>query len=161
WTSRNGRDAVVRVIAGTDTRRRPITIGRGPWLGKSGRVDHFEELLDWERDDVRALDAADDAARWSDGKDSSRDLVAFYSRRAGNPLVGRADVLDLGLGDEQQAFDLVVLVDCAPGGQAWLPDFVRGRTQHGWELALRVRDGQHAELVDSSWHDVPGWRGAY
>ena len=162
WTGKAGGDAVVRVLAGTDVRRRPITIGRGPWLGRSGNTDHFEDLLDWERDDCRGVEAFDDARPQGDGKDASRDLVAFYSRREGESLFLRADLLDLGLGDEQGAVDLVVLIDCAPGGQAWLPDFVRGRTAHGWELALRVRD-QRAALIDAGWHEVggaypPSWR---
>ena len=162
WTSKGGRDAVVRVVAGTDVRRRPVTIGRGPWLGRSGGVDQFEELLEWEQDDCRGVDPADDALPLGDGKDASRDLIAFYSRREGEALFLRADLLDLGLGDEAHALDLVVLIDCAPGGQTWLPDFVRpARTAHGWELALRVRDGDRAELVDASWKAAGGWRGAY
>src|SRR5690606_27750801 len=122
-----GRDARVAVRAGAATRRRPITIGRGPWLGRSGKLDLFEELQDWEHADCRGVDAADDARSLGDGKDAARDLIAFDSRREGDALYLRADVLDLGLGDEGGALDLVVLVDCGPGGQVSLPDFVRGR----------------------------------
>ncbi len=161
WTSVGGRDARVAVRAGAATRRRPITIGRGPWLGRSGKLDLFEELQDWEQADCRGVDAADDARPLGDGKDASRDLIAFYSRREGDSLYLRADVLDLGLGDERDALDLVVLVDCGPGGQVWLPDFVQGRADFGWDLAITLDHGQAARLRDASWRDVPGFQGAY
>lgn len=160
WTSLQGRDARVQVRAGASTRRRPITLGAGPRLGRSGRLEHFEDLQDWEHADCRGVDPADDARALGDGKDASRDLIAFYSRREGEALYLRADLLDLGLGDEQQALDLVVLVDCGPGGQVWLPDFVTGRADFGWDLAVSVDHGQAARVRDAAWRDVGGFLGA-
>ncbi|MCO5172279.1 MAG: hypothetical protein M9894_38770 [Planctomycetes bacterium] len=161
WGSLQGRDARVAVRAGAPSRRRPITIGRGPWLGKSGTLDLYEELQDWEYADCRGLDPADDARSFGDGKDASRDLIAFYSRREGDALYLRADLLDLGLGDERAALDLVVLVDCAPGGQTALPDFVHGRTAFGWDLAITVDHATAARVRDAQWRDVGGFLGAY
>ena len=160
WAKANGRDGRVLVRAGARVRRRPITIGPGPFLGRSGQTDYFEALQDWELADCRGGDAADDARGLGDGKDASRDLVAFYSRREGGALFLRADLLDLGLGDERGALDLVVLVDCAPGGQAWLPDFAQGRVAGGWEVAVRVRDGHDIRVCDATWQPLPGALGA-
>src|SRR5690606_33508491 len=154
WSSVGGRDARVAVRPGAPTRRRPITIGPGPWLGRSGRLDLFEELQDWEHADCRGVDPADDVRRLGDGKDAARDLIAFYSRREGDALWLRADLLDLGLGDELGALDLVVLVDCAPGGQVWLPDFVPGRADFGWDLAITLDHATSARVRDASWRDV-------
>lgn len=161
WSSVGGRDARVAVRPGAPTRRRPITIGPGPWLGRSGRLDLFEELQDWEHADCRGVDPADDVRRLGDGKDAARDLIAFYSRREGDALWLRADLLDLGLGDELGALDLVVLVDCAPGGQVWLPDFVPGRADFGWDLAITLDHATSARVRDASWRDVGGFLGAY
>jgi hypothetical protein len=157
----SGGDYRVEVRAGESTRRRPITIGRGPWLGRSSGLDLYEDLQDWEYLDCRGVDPADDAVVLGDAKDASRDLVAFYSRRERGQLYLRADLLDLGLGDEQGSLDLVVLIDCAAGGQRWLPDWVKGQTGLGWDLAVTVRDGQRARLLNAAWGDESaGFRGA-
>jgi len=160
WTSRNGADARVAVRVGTTVRRRPIAIGQGPWLGRSGTRDYYEDLQDWEYLDCRGVDPADDARGQGDAKDASRDLIAIYSRRQGGDLFLRADLLDLGLGDEGGALDVCFLIDCAPGGQTWLPDFVRGQTAIPWELAVIVRDGQTALLLDARWRRLQGFLGA-
>lgn len=161
WSSPGGRDARVAVRSGAATRRRPITLGQGPWLGRSGRLDLFEELQDWEHADCRGIDPADDARPLGDGKDAGRDLLAFYSRREADALYLRADLLDLGLGDEAHALDLVILVDCGPGGQTALPDFVRGRAGFGWDLAITLDHATSARVRDAAWRDVGGFLGAY
>lgn len=166
WETRAGQDARVAVRSGAPSRRRPITLGRGPSLGRSGRVELFEELQDWEAGDCRGMDRADDARDLGDGKDAARDLIALYSRREADALYLRADLLDLGLGDEQTALDVVVLVDCAPGGQTWLPDFAQApsgaQLQTGWELAITVDHGTAVRVLDAAWRTVAGAsRGAY
>jgi len=156
-----GGDYRIAVVAGTETRRRPITIGRGPWLGRSSGLDLYEDLQDWEYLDCRGVDPADDALTLGDARDASRDLLAIYSRRERGQLFLRADLLDLGLGDETHALDVVFLIDCGPGGQRWLPNFVSGKTRMRWDLALTVRDGQTTEILDADWRDQSGWaRGA-
>jgi hypothetical protein len=157
----SGADGDVKIEAGALTRRRPITLGPGPWLGRSGTVDLFEQLQDWEYLDCRGVDPADDARSLGDGRDAARDLLAVYSRREGDHLYLRADLLELGLGDEHGALDLTVLIDAAPGGQTWLPDFVRGKAGAGWELALTLRHDQEAVLRDASWSAVTGFAGAH
>ncbi len=161
WGAQRGRDARVEVRAGTPSRRRPITIGRGPALGRANGVTWHEDFQDWEYLDCRGLDPADDARDLGDGRSAARDLVALYTRREGDAFFLRADVLDLGLGDEQRALDVVFLIDCAPGGQQHLPDFVHGRAGTGWELALTVRDEQRASLVDATWRAAPGHLGTH
>lgn len=157
WRRARGADGAVAIRAGAQVRRRPITIGAGPLLGRSSGQDRFEELQDWELADCRGVDPADDARALGDGQDAARDLVAFYSRREAGALFLRADLLELGLGAEAGALDLVVLVDCAPGGERWLPDYAAGRLAGGgWELAVRVRDGSTVELIDSSWLPLVG-----
>ncbi|MGE0709757.1 MAG: hypothetical protein AB7N76_21950 [Planctomycetota bacterium] len=152
----NGGDARVEVRAGAQVRRRPITVGRGPWLGSSGKVDLYEDFQDWEHQDLRALDPADDARALGDGQDASRDLLALYSRIEDGALFLRADLLDL----EAQAPHLVVLVDWAPGGQTWLPSYADGRCAEGWEAAIVVAGerAQDIQVWDASWQLQPAAR---
>src|SRR5438270_764507 len=74
----------------------------GPSIGKAGGVEYHEDLLDWQAEDCRALDAADDVVALGDGEDASRDLVALYERREGRNVFLRADLLDLALGAEMR-----------------------------------------------------------
>jgi len=136
-----------------------ITIGAGPWLGRTAGRDWYEELQDWRVEDVRALDAAGDVA----GGDPSRDLVALYARDEGDSLFLRVDLLDLELGAEAHSLNVIFLIDCAPGGETWLPDFVRGRAAIPWDLALIVYDAHAFRLYDASWNALPAnlYRGAY
>jgi len=52
WDSDNGRDYRVAITAAS-AGARPITIGRGPSIGRCGGVEYFEELQDWTAEDVR------------------------------------------------------------------------------------------------------------
>lgn len=129
----------------------PITIGPGPLLGAPSGVAYHEDLMDWAIDDVRRIDPAGDARRLGDGEDFARDLIAFYSRRTARELFLRVDLLDLGFGSEGRALDLAVLVDFAPGGQAYLPHFLAATTAHPWEFALVLRDGGDFVAYDADW----------
>jgi len=162
WTrGRQNRDAQVRFSAGAPSRRRPITVGRGPVQGVSSGVTVYEDFQDWEHADLLSLDPSDDARDLGDRKTQSRDLLALYGRREAGVLYLRADLLDLGLGDEQGALEVGFLVDWAPGGERWLPDFADGMCAEGWELALLVRDGQTLDVFDASWNQVPDARAAH
>lgn len=172
WDSNGGRNYTVALVdAGqAPVHRRPISIGRGPWLGQLAGVDQFEDVLDWDATDCRGVTPSGDERRLNDGLDDSRDLVALYSRRENGSLFLRADLLDLALGAESSGgvvLGFLVSWDNAQGGQTWLPDFAHGQTAHPWKLALLVRDENHYEVFDSSWNllssDVKpnGWfRGA-
>ncbi len=146
----------------------PITVGRGPSLGWAAGEEYFEQLQDWEQADVRALDPAGDSRSGFDGLDRSRDLLAFYSRQENDSLYLRFDMLDLALGAENGSLNLGVLIDVAPGGQHALPDFLAGRSAHGWELALLIYDTNAYVIYDRDWNVVSGgqinpwvFKGAY
>ncbi|MBL4850037.1 MAG: hypothetical protein JKY65_31295, partial [Planctomycetes bacterium] len=162
WThGRQGKDATVRFQAGAPSRRRPITIGRGPRLGTSSGVVHYEDFQDWEHADLVSLDPSDDARDRGDRQTASRDLLALYGRREAGALYLRADLLELGLGDELGGLEVVFLLDWAPGGERWLPDFADGVCAEGWELAIVVRDGQTIDVFDASWNAMPDARRAH
>jgi hypothetical protein len=171
WDSNGGKNYRLPLAAPgqAPVRRRPITIGRGPWLGSLASVDQFEDLLDWELADCRGVDPAGDERRLSDGLDDSRDLVAFYARRESGTLFLRVDVLDLALGAETQGgVVLGFLVSWGAPGQTDLPNFAAMKTSKPWNLALVVRDSAHFQAFDGRWNalasngnDPRGWfRGA-
>ena len=152
WThGRGGGDAQVRFRPGVPSRRRPITVGRGPSLGRSSGVEHFEDFQDWEHADLLALDPADDGIDLGGAFGASRDLLALYGRREEGALFLRTDHLDLALGAERGELEVVFLLDWAPGGERWLPDFAAGQAAEGWELAIVVRDGGEVLVYDASW----------
>ena len=162
WSAgRDGKDARVAIRAGAQARRRPITIGRGPYLGTSGKLDRYEHFMDWEHADLRALDPADDARSLGDAKDHGRDLLAFYSRLEEGALYLRADMLDFGVGDESGAMDLVVLLDWEQGGQTWLPAFHKGQTATGWEAAILIKDKGEVDVFDATWNLLPAGKNVH
>lgn len=167
WDSNGGRDYRVALADNVPIHRRPIAIGPGPVLGKAGSVEYREDLLDWDLEDCRGLDPADDVRTLGDGEDAGRDLIAFYSRREGGNLFLRADLLDLALAAESRgALVLGVLIEWGGAkGQEWLPDFAHTKTTHPWNAALVVRGPQSVKLHDASWTTVldeksPLWKGA-
>jgi hypothetical protein len=152
--------------------RAAITIGSGPAVGTDrAGVTWYEEFQDWTHADLRALDQAglaDAVYDWNDGFKDSRDLVAFYSRfenRGGqDDFLMRVDLHDLALGAENGNLDLYVAIDCAPGGQVWLPDFLDVQTDRPWEVVLGVyRSGTVAgtdfRLYDRDFNQP--WNSAY
>ncbi|MEZ0230837.1 MAG: hypothetical protein ACAI25_19620 [Planctomycetota bacterium] len=167
WDSNGGRDYRIALADGVPVHRRPITIGSGSTIGKAGGVEYREDLNDWDLEDCRGLDAADDARALGDGEDAGRDLIAFYSRRENGNLYLRADLLDLALGAESRGV-LVLGFLVSWGGQKsteWLPDFAQTKTKHPWNAALVVRGPQSVKLYDASWSTVldeksPRWKGA-
>lgn len=123
----------------------PITIGKGPSLGSDHAFppnEYFEEFQDWTHADCRALDKvgglAGDRYDFADGYDDSRDLMAFYARLEDGKLFLRADFFDLALGAENNNLDLYVAIDCAMGGQEWMPDNTNVKAQYAWERCVAL-----------------------
>jgi len=129
-----------------------ITIGPGPSIGidKRGTV-WYQEFQDWTYNDLRALDTNADVTNW-DGNNTSRDLVAFYSRDEGTNYFFRVDLFDLGFQIENGGLDLYVLIDCVNGGRTSFPDSVRCNVDpsHPWDIAVKVYDTVYRFVEDSS-----------
>jgi hypothetical protein len=145
-----------------------ITIGAGPFLGTdSAGNSYYEEFQDWTHTDTRALDGAGATVggryNFNDGYDDSRDLIAFYSCVSGANTYLRVDLYDLALGAENGNLDIYVAIDCAPGGQTWMPDFtdVQVDPAHGWEVCVKLYDAVNFDVVDQSFGSIGGFLGAY
>ncbi|HZU98276.1 MAG TPA: hypothetical protein VFF73_16340 [Planctomycetota bacterium] len=156
WDNNGGNNYKVQLVTGAPVRRRPITIGAGPYIGTVGGQAYTEDVLDWQAEDCRGVDPSDDEVLLGDGEDESRDLIAFYSRRENGNLYLRVDLLDLGLGSEQRgSLVLGFLMEWGgQNGQAYLPEFAALKTAHPWNAALMVHDEQTATLYDASWNTV-------
>ena len=134
----------------------PIQIGRGPAIGSVNGVTRYREFLDWTWNDLRALDpyeggggnnqGGDIYPAW-DGWDSSRDLVAFYTRDGGDTNFGgdgkfyfRIDIHDLQANAEAANLDLYVVIDIGnPAiGERVLPDEVDTLTDMRWNAVIAV-----------------------
>ncbi len=144
-----------------------ITIGQGPQIGTdtAGAV-FYEEFQDWTYDDCRALDGAGASVggRYNFGSyDDSRDLIAFYSRDEGGTYFFRVDLYDLSLGAEVGNLDVYVAIDCAYGGQPWMPDYtdVQVDPNHAWEVCIKLYDSGAYDVVDAGWNSIGGFSGAY
>jgi hypothetical protein len=139
-----------------------VTIGPGPALGTDlAGWTWYEEFQDWTRQDVRAIDQADDGYAFNDGYDESRDLIAFYQRYEGDDLRLRVDFLDLRAG-WQGNLNLYVAIRCAAGGAEWLPDFLDVRTDNPWNICLALYadgdvGGSTYNVYDSGYGN--GWNG--
>lgn len=146
----------------------PITIGQGPAVGtdKRGTV-WYEEFQDWTSSDIRSLDANADQYSFSVPSDSARDIVAFYSRIESNNVFFRIDFFDIGFGEENSEVDVYVAIDCASGGEVWLPDFNDSQTSNPWEVIVCVYNSSAAAVYSvadgDSWdNDTTGnWLGSY
>jgi hypothetical protein len=59
--------------------------------------------------------------------------------------------------------DVYVAIDCAAGGQVWLPDFTDTQTSHPWEICIALYNHTTAVVYDDSWNNVAGgnWLGSY
>jgi hypothetical protein len=131
---------------------RAITIGAGPVIGtdKQGKT-WYQEFQDWTANDLRALDPNDDQYTFSDGSNNSaRDMIAFYSHDDGENIYFRFDFFDLGYGEENDQVDVYVAIDCAEGGESWLPDFSDTQTDHPWEACVCVYNGTAGTVKDST-----------
>ncbi len=134
------------LLCAATARSAPIVIGQGPSLGTDRAGDAwYQEFQDWSHSDLRALDqvgAADAVYHWNDGYDDSRDIAGFYSRfenaGAGDNVYFRVDLYDLKLGAENGRLDVYVAIDCASGGQLWMPDFLDVQTDRSWDACLAV-----------------------
>lgn len=170
-TARAALAAALLALAAAAPARAAITIGPGPALGTDrAGVTWYQEFQDWTRADLKALDrcgAADSRYVYGDGLDDSRDLVAFYEREENGKVYFRADLYDLALGAETIGVNLYVAIDCALGGQVWMPDFVNVQTDHAWELCLCLYQsgtayGADYRIYDAGFNNVTnGYLGSY
>lgn len=146
-----------------------ITIGPGPKIGTDKRgTNWFQEFQDWNTADLRALDQNNDHYLFSSdafNSDSSRDLVAFYHRVEGDNVFFRVDLFDIGFNHQNWAVDVYVAIDCAPGGQQWLPDYSDTRLQDGkgWEICVGVYNSTAGSIYNSGFTNIGtgNFTGAY
>jgi hypothetical protein len=144
--------------------RAAIVIGPGPALGTDKRgVTWFQEFQDWSHTDVKALDQNNDQFKFNNAHDTARDIIAVYAREEGDHYYFRVDFFDLLLGSENGELDVYVAIDCAAGGQQWLPDFTDTRTSHPWEICIALYSGAAATVYDSGFNNVTAgnWLGSY
>ncbi|HOW98675.1 MAG TPA: hypothetical protein PK634_12905, partial [Kiritimatiellia bacterium] len=129
-----------------------ITIGAGPAIGTDKRgTTWYQEFQDWGQSDVRALDANDDEYKFYNAEDTGRDLVALYSHDDGTNVFFRMDFFELGYGWESGSVDVYLAIDCAPGGQEWLPDYMDTKTDRPWEGCVGVYNSSAGSLYDAGW----------
>jgi len=143
-----------------------IILGPGDPIGEVDGIPRFSEFNDWTWDDLRALDAYEGGGNnhqggdifpaW-DGWDSSRDLVAFYTRDGGALPTGtgevyfRLDFHDLQAFAEQGNVDLYVAINWADGGERVLPDQVDTLTQMRWRAVAAVYESAFGQVyVDTN-----------
>jgi hypothetical protein len=146
-----------------------ITIGPGPLIGTDKRGDDwFQEFQDWSHTDLRALDQNNDHHLFSGEEfdsNPSRDLVAFYHRTENGNVYFRVDFFDIGFNHQDWAVDVYVAIDCAPGGQQWLPDFSDTRLEDGkgWEICVGVYNTAAASVYDAAFENITtgNFLGAY
>lgn len=111
-------------------------------------------FLDWKFSDVRALDACEDTYNFLDGYDSARDIVALYSREGANNYYFRVDFHELGLYAENGYLDLYLAIDCAAGGQIWLPDYMDAQTDKPWEICIALYNATSSNIFKADWTTV-------
>ena len=110
------------------------------------------DLTDWTLDDVVYIDPCTvDRYYLGDGGDDGRDLVAAYARMGADEIFFRLDLLDLAYGAESGKLDVYVLLDIAPGGEEWLPDYTECMTDSPWEIAVALYDSDHHAVYYSDW----------
>lgn len=152
-----GRAAGVWLLAGVVSHA--IIIGPGPIIGTNrnpnvpytGGGVWYQEFQDWRASDLRALDTNADNYSIPDDRDTSRDLVAFYSHDDGTNIYFRFDFFDLGFNVETWGLDVYVAIDCMPGsGNTTLPDNIETQTDHPWEVVVAVYDSQFKNIYDTS-----------
>ena len=129
-----------------------------------GSVSNAKEFTDWTINDLIALDEYDgdgpnnqggDVYHSGDGFDSSRDIVAFYTRDGGDTSVGgdgnfyfRVDLRDLAAFAEDGKLDLYVVVDTGSPtiGEYALPDDVDVATGMKWEAVIACYSGNNGRV---------------
>ena len=137
------------------TAAQAITIGAGPVIGTNkntnvtGSAVWYQEFQDWTKNDIRALDANDDEYKFSVASDTARDIVALYSHDDGTNVYFRLDFFNLLYGNESGQVDAYMAIDCAAGGQEWLPDYSDSKTDHPWEVCVCVYDSTYFNLYDA------------
>ena len=145
-----------------------ITIGAGPVIGTNknanvtGSAVWYQEFQDWEAGDLRALDANDDEYKFNVPSDTARDIVAFYSHDDGTNVYFRFDFFNMTYGQENGEVDVYVAIDCAAGGQEWLPDYTDTKTDRPWEVCVGVYNSSAGAVYDSNWATFPAdYLGSY
>lgn len=145
-----------------------ITIGAGRIIGTNknpsvtGSAIWYEEFQDWKASDLRTLDNNADHHTFGNAADTARDMIAFYSHDDGTNVYFRFDFFDLLAGQESGELDVYVAIDCAPGGQVWLPDFTDTKTDRPWEIVIGVYNGSFFNVYDDGWTNRNAeFRGSY
>ena len=140
-----------------------ITIGPGPWIGTDKRgTAWYQELQDWNKNDVRALDWNGDSHGFGDSIDGSRDIVAFYSRIEGDTVFFRVDLFDLGYNAQNGGVNVYVAIDCAAGGNEFLPDNLETRVSSPWDVCVAVYDGGSGAAYNRSYQNMAwAYKGSY
>jgi hypothetical protein len=140
-----------------------IVVGAGPAIGTDVKgVTWYQEFQDWGNADLRALDTNDDEYKFNNYADPGCDIVAFYSHDDGTNVYLRVDLFDLGYGWENNEVDVYVAIDCAPGGQPWLPDYTDCTTDHPWEACVGVYNASAGVVYDDGWTNHPSdYLGSY
>jgi hypothetical protein len=163
-TNSTGSSAVSSsVCAQTWANPKHITIGPGPALGTDKRgVTWYEEFQDWTTNDLRAVSPNNNEYALSDNYDTSRDLIAFYSRQEGSNYYLRVDFFDLQMSAENGYLDLYVALNYTTGGQSYMPDNLNCNTDHPWNLCIKLYDATNAAVVTPSSDATSGnWLGSY
>jgi len=111
-------------------------------------------FTDWRTEDCFVLGDMWDYYEFSDGMDTSRDLVAAYYREGEELVFFRADLSDLAFQAEEGSLDVYFILDLAAGGQEWLPDFSDCQTDMPWELALCIYQGDIHQVYDQDWNSL-------
>jgi len=144
---------LVPALAGSTS---AITIGPGPAIGtdKRGTV-WYQEFQDWITSDLRALDPNNDQFKFNAASDTGRDLVALYSHDDGTNLYFRLDLFELGFDQQNGEVDLYVAIDCAPGGETWLPDYCDAKTDRPWEAMVGIYNSSAGVLYSTNWANNP------
>lgn len=147
-----------------------ITIGAGPVIGTNknpdvlfGNAVWYEEFQDWTAADLRALDTNGDGLSRGDGHDTSRDVIAFYSRAENSNVYFRIDFFNLGFGVENSALNCYVAIDCASGGNSTLPDGLETDTAHPWDVCIKLYDAANSEVWNAAETSIKAgnWLGSY
>ena len=156
--------AALTIVLVANASQAGITIGAGPAIGTDKRgTTWYQEFQDWTAGDLRALDRNDNEYKFNNACDTSRDLIAFYSREEGDNYYFRADFFDLLSGAENGNVDLYVAIDCAAGGKAYMPDSMDTNTDHPWEICIKLYDANNAVIEDKNGANVTAgnWLGSY
>jgi hypothetical protein len=97
----------------------------------------------WSYSDLRLLDAVD-------ANQPTQDLLAVYTRGAGEGLEIRLDLLEHAAIPD---YDLYLVLDIRPGGSRHLP--IEAQVSLDWDILLVIPASGEMQALDSQMHPVP------